>query len=131
MIKIGIESTIGKLRSDLLTYPAKYFFILILDNQAALCIRTCDSQGEDMKAHVIDGLVPNSEGKLVSLFEDSIRTSMLEHEYAMVQFANGDEFNITASLEEKISQMPGLINWILSSVLNEDRHIIIRPSWAL
>ncbi len=125
MIKIGIEATINKLRRDMLLCPAKYFFIMIVDGQAALCIQTCDSQGENSRAHIIDALTPNSEGNLVSLIADSIQAAMLEYGFTRVQLHEGDEYNITGPLSAKISETPGLVDWIVSSVLNEDCHILI------
>ncbi len=125
MIKIGIESTFDGLRRDILSYPEKYFFILVIDGQAALCIRTCDSQGEELQAYVVDGLVPDSEGCLKSIFEDEIRDAILEQIGPGLQLYGEKEYNVTETLAKKISETPDLIEWIMRSILSADRHIII------
>ena len=125
MIKIGIESTFVGLRRDILSYPEKYFFILVIDGQAALCIRTCDSQGNELQAHIIDGMVLDSEGSLRSIFEDEIRDALLEQIGPGFQLYEGKEYKIAKTLAKKISETPDLIEWVMRSVLNADRHIII------
>lgn len=40
---------------------------------------------------------------------------------------DGKEYKVTGALMKKISEMPDLIKWIMMSVLNADRHIIIFP----
>lgn len=130
MIKIGIESTFDKLRSDIMSHPGKYFFILVADGQAALCIRTCNSQGEDLRAHIVDGLVPDLEGDLISVFEDGIKAAILEQRSLETRHDEDEEYVLTGALEKEISNMPGLIDWIMSSVLNNDRHILINAFWV-
>ena len=125
MIKIGIESTFDGLRRDILSHPEKYFFIWVIDGQAALCIRTCDSQGNKLQAHIIDGLFLDPEGNLRSIFNDDIRDALLEQIGPGLQLYEGKEYMITGTLGRKISETPDLIEWIMLSVLNADRHIII------
>ncbi|MFB3763913.1 MAG: hypothetical protein ACE14P_01540 [Methanotrichaceae archaeon] len=125
MIKIGIESTFEGLRRDILSHPEKFFFILVIDGQAALCIRTCNSKGNELQAHVIDGMVPDSKGNLKSIFEDVIRDALLEQIGPGLQLYDGKEYMVTGALGKKISEMPDLIEWAMKSVLNADRHIII------
>lgn len=55
MIKIGIEVSRRKLLYDLLDNPGRYFFILSEGGRAALCIQTCDFQGDDINTHIIEG----------------------------------------------------------------------------
>ncbi len=125
MIKIGIESTFDGLLWDIISNPGKYFFILIIDGQAALCIRTCNSQGNELQAHVIDGLVPDCEGSLRSIFEDEIKAALLEQIGTEVMPIEGDEYKLTGDLVKKVSEAPDLIEWLMRSVLNADRHILL------
>jgi hypothetical protein len=131
LIKIGIECTFEKLRSDLLSHPHRYFFVLLADNQATLCIRTCNSRGEEIIAHIIDGLVSDSNGDLTSVFEEGIKTSLREQEHFTERCCEREEYLISSLLEEEITMMPGLIDWIMTSILTEDRHILLNPSWAI
>jgi hypothetical protein len=131
LIKIGIECTFEKLRCDILTHPDRYFFVLLTDDQATLCIRTCNSQGEDIRAHIIDGLLPDSNGNLVSVFEEGIKDALIERKHSVKRSCEGYEYSISAPLEEKITRMPGLIDWIMTTVLTEERHILINPSWVV
>lgn len=125
MIKIGIESTFEGLRRDIISHPEKYFFILIIDGRAALCIRTCNSQGEELQAHAVDGMIPDSRGGLRSIFEDEIRENLLEQKGPGLKLIEGEEFKVTGALIKKISEAPDLIEWLMRSVLNSDRHILI------
>jgi len=125
MIKIGIESTFDGLRRDILSHPEKYFFILVIDSQAALCIQTCNSQGNELQAHIIDGMVLDQEGNLRSIFKDDIRDALLEQIGPGLQIYEGKDYKVTDSLVKKISENPDLIEWIMQSVLNADRHITI------
>ena len=98
MIKIGIESTSEKLRQDLLLHPSRYFFIQVLDGQPALCIRTCNSEGEDWRSHVLDGLVHDGQGNLVSVFAEDLRTAVLEDVEAREGGLEGG-FGLSSALE--------------------------------
>lgn len=128
-IKIGIELGYGKLRSDLLTHPERYFFILVVDGQAFLCIRTCDPQGENMEAHIIDGLAPDKDGNLVSVFEDGIRDAVLELRDQKRSSCEGDEYPISSHLARMICQMTDLTDWIISSILTNGKNLVIFSSW--
>ncbi len=72
-IRIGLECTLGKLRSDMLSNPGRYFFISIIDGRATLCIRTCNSLGSDLKEHEVQGLQVDQGGDLISIFQDMNR----------------------------------------------------------
>lgn len=131
MIKIGIECTFEKLHDDLMANPQRYFFVLLADNQATLCIRTCNSRGEDIIAHAIDGLVPDSNGNLTSIFEDGIKESLTSQRHFAGRSREGEEYNISRLLVDEITMTPCLIDWIMSSILADDRHILLNPSWAI
>jgi hypothetical protein len=127
-IKIGIELSHGKLRCDLLTHPERYFFILVADGQGVLCIRTCNPKGENIEAHIIDGLIPNEEGYLVSVFEEGIRDAIWERDLRMSS-CEGDEYPISSRLSWMICQMPDLADWIISSVLTNGKNLVIFSHW--
>ncbi len=128
-IKIGIELSYGKLRSDLLTHPERYFFILVVDGQAFLCIRTCDPQGENMEAHIIDGLIPDKDGNLISVFEDGIKDAVLDLRDQRRASYEGDEYPISSLLARMICQMADLTDWIISSILTNGKNLVIFSSW--
>lgn len=127
MIKIGIEASRNKLLCDLIEHPARYFFILAIDGNASLCIRTCDSEGEDIQAHVIDGLCLKEDGNLHSVFEDGINDAILEMHQWKRHSCQGDEYPISTYLVRIISQMPDLANWIVSSILAKGKNLVIYP----
>lgn len=131
LIKIGVECSPVKLRCDLLAHPARYFFILVYDGRASLCIRTCDSQGEDIRAQAIDGLCVDSEGNVISVFEESLKCAARELESRKTHTSDGGEYPVTPHLERLISLMPDLVEWIVSLVLTKDRHIILYTSWTV
>ena len=131
MIKIGIESCPAKLRHDILTHPARYFFILFFDGRFALCIRTCDSQGEDIREHMIDGLSVDSEGNLSSVFEQALQHEAWELVGHKIHSGKENEYPISRHLEGLIFRMPDLVDWIVSSLLTGDRNIILYSAWRL
>ncbi len=49
----------------------------------------------------------------------------------MRRSCEGYEYSITTPLEEIIARMPNLIDWIMTTVLTEDRHILLNPSWSI
>lgn len=128
-IKIGIELSYGRLRSDLLTHPERYFFVLVADGQAFLCIRTCDRQGENMEAHIIDGLAPDKDGNLVSVFEEGIRDAVLELRDRKRSSYEGDEYPISSYLARMICQMADLTDWIVSSILTNGKNLVLFSTW--
>jgi hypothetical protein len=75
--------------------------------------------------------MPDSNGNLISVFEEEIKETMIERRHCAKRICEGYEYSISASLEEKITGMPGLIDWIMSTVLTEERHILINSHWAL
>jgi len=126
LIKIGIEVSHEKLQHDLIMHPARYFFILVVDGTVYLCIRTCDPNGEDIKSHIVDGLILDKDGNLVSIFEDSLNDAILELEGYKTHSCEGDEYPITPCLARIISKVPELTEWIISSLLINGRNLIIR-----
>ncbi len=128
-IKIGIELSHAKLQCDLLTHPERYFFVLVRVGQAFLCIRTCDPQGENMQVHIVDGLTPDKDGNLVSVFGDSIQDAALELQDQKRSSCEGDEYPISSNLAWKINRMPDLVDWIISSILINGKNLVIFSSW--
>lgn len=125
MIKIGIEASHQKLQHDLLMHPARYFFILVVDGLAYLCIRTCDIQGENITSHVVDGLMADEDGNLISIFRDELEDAIIEMQNGNILSCEGDEYPISARLARLISAVPGLIDWILSSIVRDGRNMVI------
>jgi hypothetical protein len=126
LIKIGIEVSHERLQYDLITHPARYFFILAVDGKVFLCIRTCDPMGEDITSHVVDGLILDRDGNLVSIFEDGLNDAILELEGYKTHSCEGDEYPITPCLARIISKVPELTEWIISSLLIDGRNLVIR-----
>jgi len=129
LIKIGIESTSEKLRQDLLLHPARYFFIQMVDDRPALCVRTCNSKGEDWRSHALDGLTYDGEGNLVSVFAEDLRRAIQESGDAQGEALEGG-FCLSSAIEYSISQMPDFVDWMISSVLKEGRHLLLFCSWG-
>jgi len=125
MIRIGIEVSRRNLRCDLLEHPRRYFFIVQTDSRAFLCIRTCDSQGENIQAHIIDGFSLKEDGKLYSIFEDGINDAILELHDRMSRSCEGDEYLLSYHLVQMISGMPDLVDWIVSSILSNGKNLVI------
>jgi hypothetical protein len=75
--------------------------------------------------------VPDSSGNLVSVFEEGIKEALTERKHSVKRICEGYEYSVTASLEEMITNMPGLIDWIMTTVLTEERHILLNPSWVV
>jgi len=125
MIRIGIEVSRRNLHCDLLEHPERYFFILQADSRASLCIRTCDSQGENIQAHIIDGFSLTEDGKLYSVFEDAINDAILELHDRMSRSCEGDEYLLSYHLVHMISGMPDLVDWIVSSTLSNEKNLVI------
>lgn len=125
MIRIGIEVSRINLHRDLLEHPERYFFILQAEGRASLCIRTCDSQGENIQAHIIDGFSLTEDGKLYSVFEDAINDAILELHDSMSRSYEGDEFLLSYHLVHMISGMPDLVDWIVSSTLSNEKNLVI------
>jgi hypothetical protein len=131
LIRVGVEVSRTDLYNELSMHPCRYFFILIMDYQAALCIQTCDSRGEDIHYHIIDGMVPDSDGNLVSTFEEEIHEAIMEQGGSIVSSGAEKLLAISPDIAEKIVMLPGLIDWILSTVPTKGQNIVIDPiSWA-
>jgi hypothetical protein len=129
LIKIGIEATSEKLRQDLLLHPARYFFIQLLDGLPVLCVRTCNSEGEDWRSHALDGLVHDGQGNLVSVFAEDLHRAALEKGEARERGPEGG-LGLSCALENSISHMPDFIDWMMSSVLKDGRHLLLFSSWS-
>lgn len=131
LIKVGLEATREDLSKELQMHPCRYFFILVTDNRAALCIRTCDGMGEDLQSHVVDGLTSDPAGNLVSLFEDDLRMIVMVRNRSPIS-SDGDElYSISPDIAKKIRILPGFVDFIISAVLTNGRNILINPiSWA-
>jgi hypothetical protein len=131
LIKIGVESTKAKLRCDILSHPDRYFFILLQNGRAALCIRTCNSKGEDIRAQIIDGLLLDHDGNLISIFEDDLKDIVSEMKYRRTKTWDGEEYPLSPHISLFISNMPDMIDWIISSLLHDGRNILINKSWDI
>jgi hypothetical protein len=125
MIRIGIEVSRRNLRCDLLEHPGRYFFILRADSRASLCIRTCDSKGVNIQAHIIDGFSLTENGNLCSVFEDCINDAILELYDWKIHSCEGDEYPLSSHLVSIISMMPDLVDWIVSSILCDGKNLVI------
>jgi len=128
MIKIGIEVSRRKLLSDLLDNPGRYFFILSEGDRAALCIQTCNLQGEDIRTHIIDGFALDKNGELISLFDDGISDSLLKGLNWKRRTHGEKEYPISSNLEHTLCRLPDLMDWIISSLLVRDRNLVIYPT---
>ena len=131
LIKVGLEATRQDLQKELLAHPCKYFFILVTDNRASLCIRTCDGEGENLQSHVVDALTPDSDGNLVSLFEEDLQMVVVGRNRSTT-LSDGEELcSISQDIAERMKILPGFVNWIIFTVLTKDRNILINPiSWT-
>lgn len=129
MIRIGIEVSRRKLLNDLLDNPGRYFFILSEGGRAALCIQTCDSQGDDVRTHMIDGLALTEEKELRSIFDDGINDSILAGYEWKRQTSWQKEYPISPRLEHTLRRLPDLMDWIISKMLTGERNLVIYPSW--
>jgi hypothetical protein len=127
LIRVGFELSQKGLHGDILAHPARYFFILVANGQAFLCIRTCDQQGEDITAHIIEGLVADEEGDLSSIFDHGLREAVLEQREQNGHSCKGGEYPISPQLGWIISMMPDMIEWLISSVLTNGRSIVLCP----
>jgi hypothetical protein len=125
LIKIGIEVSHEKLQHDLLMHPARYFFIMIVDGLAYLCIRTCDIHGEDIASHAVDGLMADNDGNLVSIFRDELEDTIIEICNRRFSSCEEEEYPISAHLAWLISATPGLIDWILTSIVKDGRNMVV------
>ena len=82
-----------------------------------------------MEAHIIDGLAPDKDGNLVSVFEEGIRDAVLELRDQRRASYEGDEYPISSHLARMICQMADLTDWIVSSILTNGKNLVIFSSW--
>ncbi|MCK9586603.1 hypothetical protein [Methanothrix soehngenii] len=125
MIKIGIEVSRRKLLYDLLENPGRYFFILSEGGRAALCIQTCDFQGDDINTHIINGFALNKDSKLCPIFDDGINDSILNGCKWERRTPDGRDYPISSKLEDTLCRLPDLMYWIISKVLTGGRNLVI------
>lgn len=132
MIKIGIEVSRRNLHCDLIENPGRYFFIQEEGCRTYLCIQTCDSQGEDTLDHNIDVLVPNEEGYLYSIFEEVLEEInndiSIERQDWNRQTLSGNRYPISSQLVQMLSVMPDFVDWIISSILTNERNLVLYPN---
>ncbi len=124
-MRIGIEVNHRNLRCDLLWHPERYFFILLADSRASLCIRTCDATGENIQMHIIDGLSLSDEGGLYSVFAYLINDAISKRNEVEEGCNQRDEFPLTPNLVRMISRMPDLVDWILNTIITKKRNLVI------
>lgn len=124
-MRIGIEVNHRNLRCDLLWHPERYFFILLADSRASLCIRTCDATGENIQMHIIDGLSLSDEGGLYSVFAYLINDAISKRNEVEEGCNQREEFPLTPNLVRMISRMPDLVDWILNTIITKKRNLVI------
>lgn len=130
MIKIGIEADAAELHNQLLAYPERYFFILITDGRPALCVQTCDNCGDNIKIQEVDGLEPNSEGDLSSVFFIDLQEAVIERELYM-KYLEGERYPVSQALRRRIIELPGFVDWIIESSHIKGRCLMLCPSWCI
>ncbi len=130
LIRIGIESDVIELYNQLSLHPERYFFILITEGRAALCIQTCDNCGNDIKVHEIDGLTHDSEGNLVSEFQDDLQNAVIKRELYM-KYLEGERYPISQALRKRIIELAGFLDWMIASAPVKGRCLMFYPSWIL
>lgn len=127
-MRIGIEVSHKRLRYDLRWHPERYFFIMLDDGCASLCIRTCDASGENIQKHIIDGLSLDDNGDLYSVFAFLIDDAMSRRCNEEKNSVQTGEFPLTSSLIQMISRMPDLVDWIINSIITNKRNLVIVES---
>lgn len=130
MIRIGIESDVVELYNQLSMHPERYFFILVTEGHAALCVQTCDNCGNDIRVHEIDGLTPDSEGSLVSAFQDDLQDAVIKRELYM-KYLEGERYPVSQAIRKRIIELPGFIDWIITSASVEGRCFMLYLSWSI
>ncbi len=130
MIKMGIESSEASLLHELQLHPERYFFILVTEERPALCIQTCDVDGDCVEIKEIDGLMLCPEGNLVSIFHEDLQEAMMKRELYL-RYLEGEQYPISQAIRRKISELPDFIDWIMKSVLIRGRCLMLYPSWTV
>ena len=130
MVAIGLDVSRRVLQHDLLKHPERYFFIQMMDHRASLCIRTCDAVGERIQVHIIDGFSFHDDGYGYgrSVFADLINDAVSEMRYTASCSSPRDEYPLSFHLSKKISEMPDMMEWIVSTILSEEKNLIIYSS---
>ncbi len=130
MIKMGIESSKALLHDQLQLHPERYFFILVTEERPALCIQTCDVDGDCVEIKEIDGLVLSPEGNLASVFQEDLQEAMMKRELYL-RYLEGEQYPISQAIRRKISELPDFIDWIMKSALIRGRCLMLYPSWTV
>jgi hypothetical protein len=125
MMRIGIEVSRSNLRCDLLIHPERYFFILLADSSASLCIQTCDAEGKNIQNHILDGFSLGDDGQLYSIFADLINDAIYELQDPGTGSFPGNEYPLSYHLVQRISKMPDLVDWLITSILSDEKNLII------
>lgn len=81
--------------------------------------------------HIIDGLVSDADGNLVSVFEEAVKEAVGELRAGKRVQCNEGRYPISSRLDRIISSMPDLIDWIISSALAPGRNILLNASWEV
>jgi hypothetical protein len=125
MMAIGVNVSRGIMQCDLLMHPERYFFIHMMDHRASLCIRTCDAMGKSIQVHVLDGFSFHDDGCGHSVFSDLINDAVCEMQNIAGCSSPRDEYPLSFHLSKKISGMPDMMEWIVSTILSEEKNLII------
>jgi hypothetical protein len=127
---MGIESSAMKLHNQLLLHPDRYFFILVIEERAVLCLQTCDCHGNDIEIKEIDGLILDCAGNLVSIFQEELQEMMMKREL-FLRYLEGEQYPISPAIKKKIMELPGFIDWIMVSVPIRGRCLMLYPTWDI
>ncbi|MDD1748337.1 MAG: hypothetical protein LUO89_00510 [Methanothrix sp.] len=130
MIKMGIESSATKLHDQLLLHPERYFFILVMEERGALCLKTCSACGNDIEIKEIDGLILDDNGNLISIFHEELQEVLMKRE-SFLRYLEGEQYPISSAIRKKIKELPGFIDWIMASVPIRGRCLMLYPSWNI
>lgn len=127
---IGLNVSRRALQYDLLMHPERYFFIQTMGHSASLCIRTCDAEGKSIQVHILDGFSFHDDGDGCgrSVFADLINDAVCEMRYTASCSSPRDEYPLSFHLSKKISGMPDMMEWIVFTILSEEKNLIIYSS---
>lgn len=127
-IKMGIESCATMLHDQLLLHPERYFFILVVEERGALCLKTCDICGNNIEIKEIDGLMLDSNGDLVSIFHEELQEALMKREL-FLRYIEGEQYPISSAIKKKIMELPCFIDWIIESIPIGGRCLMLYPTW--
>ncbi len=127
---MGIESSAKNLYEQLRLHPERYFFILVTDERAILCLQTCDIHGNNVEIKEIDGLMLDSAGNLASIFQEELREAIIKREL-FLRYLEGEMYPISPAIRDKISKLPDFIEWIMASIPIKGRCLMLYPTWSI